>query len=99
MIEDNYEYKINEDLQYEDSYIYTEKKCVKEIFENEISEPEIMLFCKGDSKSSELLILYAKLAKLHEYDKIIEHKVSFDDNPDSDVKSVYVRNFYMVKKI
>jgi|LauGreDrversion4_2_1035121.scaffolds.fasta_scaffold1815448_1 hypothetical protein len=94
MIIDN-DYKPEDDLELEDS-IRIQKRGVKDIFEDEISEPEIMIFCKGDHKSTELLSLYAKMAKLHEYDQIINHEARFEENTETDVKSNFVRNFYLV---
>lgn len=73
-------------------------KGVREIFENEISEPEIMLFCKGDSQSTELLQKLSNLAKEQQYDSLIlavkNHQI--DDGSDRELKSHFVKNFYMV---
>lgn len=95
MISDN-DYKPEEDIELEDS-IHIQKRGVKDILEDDILEPEIMLFCKGDQRSTELLIKYAKMAKSHEYDKIINQEVRFEENTETDVKSNFVRNFYLVK--
>jgi len=92
---DEKDYKPEEDIELESS-IQILKRGVKDIFEDEISEPEIILFCKGDQRSTDLLNKYAKLAKLHEYDKIINQEVRFDENTETDVKSNFVRNFYLV---
>ena len=71
---------------------------VREIFENEISEPEIMLFCKGDQQSTELLQLYSNLAKEQQYDSLILKikNQDIDENSDKDHKCHFVKNFYLV---
>ncbi len=70
----------------------------KEIFENEISEPEIMLFCKGDSQSTELLQKYSNLAKEQQYDALIlaVKNLQIDEGSDKELKSHFVKNFYLV---
>jgi hypothetical protein len=75
-------------------------KGVKEIFENEISEPEIMLFCKGDSQSTELLQKYSNLAKEQQYDALIlaVKNLQIDEGSDKELKSHFVKNFYLVNR-
>ena len=82
----------------EDNENYSGKRRVKEILENEISEPEIMLFCKGDKKSTELLNLLAKMTRMQEYDKILKFNYEFvnEENDETEVKSDFVRYFYVV---
>ena len=73
-------------------------KGVREIFENEISEPEIMLFCKGDQQSTELLQKFSNLAKEQQYDSLILaiKNVHIEEGSDRELKSHFVKNFYLV---
>jgi len=80
--------------EFEDQDFCKDQKQSREILENEISEPEIMFFCKGHRKSTELLILFSNMARKHEYDKILEYNI--EENDESNVKVDLVRYFYMV---
>ena len=72
---------------------------VRDIFENEISEPEIMLFCKGDSQSTELLQKFSNLAKEQQYDSLILaiKNLQIEEGSDKELKAHFVKNFYLVR--
>ena len=70
-------------------------KGVREIFENEISEPEIILFCKGDQQSTELLQICSNLAKEKQYDSLILSikKQNTDKIYDKSINSISLKTF------
>lgn len=74
---------------------------VKDIFENEISEPEIMLFCKGDQQSTEILQKFSNLAKEQKYDSLIIsiNGLQLEEGSDKELKCHFVKNFYLVYNI
>ena len=71
---------------------------VRDIFENEISEPEIMLFCKGHQQSTELLQKYSNLAKEQQYDSLVISikSLQLEEGSDRELKCHFVKNFYLV---
>lgn len=106
MLESEFDYSEKRDYMKDDDFHEDEEermgigKGVKEIFENEISEPEIMLFCKGDSQSTELLQKFSSLAKEQQYDALVlaVKNLQIDEGSDKELKSHFVKNFYLVIK-
>ena len=92
-------YKILDDIHFNEESEVNSKKGVREIFENEISEPEIMLFCKGDSQSTELLQKFSYLSKCNQYELMINllQHLEIEDKSDPEKKSRFIKAFYMVK--
>ena len=95
MYDDELNYKMSEDFD-DDEILLKKEKSAKDIFESEIYEPELLIFCKDDRKSFELLQFYSKLAIQNNYEAILSHKVIFEENSENEVKSIFIRNFYTV---
>lgn len=71
-------------------------KACKDIFEDEFLEPEILLFCKDDKRSLQLLNYMSALAKNNNINEIINFQDQPGENIESEIKYTFVKFFFKV---